>query len=239
MLRIIRLKAILAVVLASVSCGANNHDQATAITSTDSTVPQILQESTPEKKQHVRNEITDSMLTQIINYYYKEYGSDSLRMNIVRSDTLLELSFEDTTNKSNDYQGTLFVAYISLVTDINPIVTGDINGDGRRDMLISIPTEGGGGGGNIWWNDHFLFIADGNGEDTLIDVKSDGEILDGSGYFSPKEIANQVITGIGNEYDESDGNCCPSLYYRIRVQLSNGHLSVIDKVAVPKPAESE
>lgn len=183
-----------------------------------------------------RNEITDRMLAEIIGYYKKNYENDSVRMSVSPSDTIVEVSFADTSTDTDAYHGTLFIAYISKVTDINPVVKGDMNGDGAPDILFTVHTEGGGGGGNDWWDDHFLFVATGN-QYTLADMKSDGDIMNGSGYFSPKEISNQIINGIGNDYADTDGHCCPSLYYRMQVQLKNGELTTISRTAIPKPAD--
>jgi hypothetical protein len=70
-------------------------------------------------------------------------------MSITRSDTLVELSFADRSGGPDRYTGILFLANISLVTDVNPVLSGDLNGDGLDDMLVSVHTEGGGGGGNV------------------------------------------------------------------------------------------
>lgn len=236
---IARILAGLATLFIIASCGSRNNDAAVSGTPADTAVHQAIPDSSAISRQHIRNQITDSMLAQVIDYYHKEYGSDSIRMEITRSDTLVELTFEDTTGGPDDYTGALFLADISLVTDVNPVISGDMNGDGVNDMLVTVHTEGGGGGGNVWWDDHFLFLAKPDGESTLADVKSDGEIMDGSGYFFPKEISNQVITGTGNGYAESDGHCCPSLYYRMHVRLANGKLTTLDKTSIAKPAEFE
>src|SRR5262249_53743 len=149
-----------------------------------------------------RNEITDSMLAQITRYYQKEYGSDSTYMFMDKSDTINELHFADTSGGPDHYRGTLFVAYIPLVTDINPTVRGDVNGDGKDDLVFTVHTEGGGGGGNVWWDDHFLFLGDGSGQYTLADIEGDNEIMKGNGYFFPDSIVNQTISGVGNGYGE-------------------------------------
>lgn len=160
-------------------------------------------------------------------------------MDAISSDTLLELHFADTASSPDGYHGTLFVAYIALNSDNNAILAGDMNGDGISDRLVSIHTEGGGGGGNVWWTDHFLFLVGQNGEQQLADMKGDGEIMNGNGYFFPDKIVDQAIIGTGNGYAESDGHCCPSLYYSLRVQFRNGALNTSTKTAIAKPAGFE
>jgi hypothetical protein len=228
------LPAILIVLLCISSCGTDNTSKTDSIT--DTVVHETSLAFPADKIPRMRNQVTDSMLLQIYGYYSKEYGADSIKRTISRSDTMVEVSFADT---AAEYNGTLFIAYISLVTDIYPIVTGDLNSDGLNDMLVTVHTEGGGGGGNVWWSDHFLFLSGPNGEKTLADIKSDGEIMDGGGYFMPKEISKQMITGIGNAYADTDGRCCPSLYYLMHLRFAQGQLSKVDQTAIAKPAEFE
>ena len=229
-----RIIATIAYLLCIASRGTRSQSTTTTTTA-DTTVHQNLQKSAVQKIARKRNELTDSMLAEVINYYSKEYGSDSTRMDVQRSDTIIELDFSNVIKDTTDYNGTLLAAYISVVTDINPILTGDMNEDGVNDKLLNVVTEGGGGGGNESWNDHFLFLAKDGGY-TLADVKSDPEIMDGSGYFYPKRINNQTIAGIGNSYADNDGHCCPSLYYKMNVRLKDGHMVTTDRIAISKPA---
>lgn len=237
-LAIQRLSALCALFIIA-SCGSKKNVHTVATSHIDTAKLPITSQPLTKQKPRARNQMTDTMLAQIIKYYNKQYGADSLKMNIDRSDTVVELTFSDTATTEDSYNGPLFLADISLVTDINPILVGDVNGDGANDMLISVHTEGGGGGGNIWWDDYFLFLATHNGADSLANVKSDADIMDGSGYFFPENISNQVITGVGNDYAKSDGHCCPSLYYRMHVRLSKGQLTTIDKTPIAKPAGFE
>ena len=229
-----RIITTIAVLTCIASCGTQPRSTTTTTTA-DSTVHQNPQKPAVQKIARKRNELTDSMLAEVINYYSKEYSNDSTRMDVQRSDTIIELDFSNVVKDTTDYNGTLLAAYISVVTDINPILTGDMNEDGIKDILLNVLTEGGGGGGNESWNDHFLFLAKDGGY-TLADVKSDPEIMDGSGYFYPKTINNQTIVGIGNSYADNDGHCCPSLYYNMHVRFKNGHMVTTDRVAISKPA---
>ncbi|RYZ33687.1 MAG: hypothetical protein EOP49_35530 [Sphingobacteriales bacterium] len=215
------------------SC-SNSGSRNASVKPADSTVVQLATD-TAARQPRLNSLLTDDMLEHMTAHYRAQYGEDSIAMHTRRSDTLLELIFADTTGPEDSYHGALFVAYISLVTDIDPILYGDVNGDGKPDLLVSVHTEGGGGAGNVWWSDHFLFPAAGDDRYTLADVISDGDITDGVGYFYPKSISNQTISGIANGYGDDDGHCCPSLYYQVQVRFTGNSLKMSRQTAIDKP----
>jgi len=234
---ITRILSCIAFLLLLGGCGTDDKKKTVTIRPADTVAaPAPL---TAPKAPRTRNRMPDSMLSQIIGYYQNLYANDSVHMSISRSDTVVELSFADTTGGPDSYTGILLLANISLVTDVNPLLSGDLDGDGLEDLLVSVHTEGGGGGGNVWWNDHFVFLAEPNGQYTLADSKSDGELTGGSGYFFPDAIATGRISGVSNEYAGDDGHCCPSLYYRITLRLDKAGLTQVSKTAIPKPREFE
>lgn len=183
-----------------------------------------------------RETTTDSMLAQIIAYYRDNYANDSVRMTITRTDSLIQLSFADSIPGPDKYDGILLLAAIALPDGRIQGLQGDLNGDGLDDRLVSIHTEGGGGGGNVWWDDHFVFLAEAPGKYRLADSQSDGELIDGPGYFFPDEIKGGTVSGTSNEYAENDGHCCPSLYYRVSLRMQDGRLKAISKKGTSKPA---
>ncbi len=228
--------AVILVILFAVSCGSK-HEYTGTTKQVGTATLQAAQPTLLLQMPRTHNQLTDSMLVQIVTYYRKEYLKDSVNMQLSSSDTIMEVSFIDA---SHDSAGTLFVAYVSLAKHINPVVPGDMNGDGVADMLFSVCTQGGGTGGmGTCWFDHFLFIAGAGGQYKLADVKNDGELLSGSGYFHPQQIDDKILTGIGNCYDNTDARCCPSIFYRVHVRLNDGQLKTIDKTPISRPAGFE
>jgi len=223
-------------ILCVISIGCKDINKGTSNTD-NYTTQEITKTSTLPKMPQTYNQLSETMLVEIVNYYRKEYLKDSISMSLSLSDTILEVTCYDA---SHDSLGTLFAADISLAKHIDPAILGDMNSDGLPDILFSVHTEGGGTGGlgSHWW-DHFLFVAGANGQYKLADIKNDIDIMDGSGYFYPKEIQNQILTGIGNDYDYYDGRCCPSIFYRTRVRLINNQLKTIDETPIPRPAGYE
>lgn len=217
-------------VLASCT-GSDQH----AVIGNADTATQAPAEATP--KPHSRNKLTDTMLAQLIDHYKAHYGEGSIRMTVAPSDTIVEVSFSDTSGDPDEFTGTLFTAYIPLVSHINPILAGDLDGAVGEDLLVTVHTEGGGGGGNMWWDEHFLFHAQAGAAYTIADVKADPELMDGSGHFFPRQVSGDAITGIANDYTDEDLRCCPSLYYRVTVKYINGKLTTTQKTPISRPAE--
>ena len=223
-------------ILYAASIGCKNTNKATS-RNENYTTQEVTSTSTLPEMPRTYNQLTETMLEEIVNYYRKEYLKDSISMWLSPSDTMLEVSFDDA---SHDSFGTQLVAYVSLAKHISPAILGDMNSDELPDILFSVHTEGGGTGGlGTYWSDHFLFIASTGGQYKLADIKSDIDIMDGSGYFYPKEIQNQTLIGIGNDYDYYDARCCPSIFYRTRVRLMNNQLKTIDETPIPRPAGYE
>ncbi len=223
-------------ILCVVLIGCKNTNKGTSRTD-NYTIQEVTKTTTLPKMPRTYNQLTETMLEEIVNYYRKEYLKDSISMWLSPSDTMLEVNFVDA---SHDSFGTQLVAYVSLTKHIDPAIMGDMNSDGLPDLLFTVLTEGGGSGGlgSHWW-DHFLFVAGANGQYKLADIKSDIDIMDGSGYFYPKEIENQILIGFGNDYDDTDARCCPSIFYRTRVRLINNQLKTIEETTIPRPAGYE
>ena len=178
------------------------------------------------------NELTVDMLADIKRYYIDEYG-DSTKLVEENTDSTIEWRFESIPKNADDFEGTMVAIYVPRLKNMNAILHGDMNGDGNDDILMTIHTEGGGVGGNIYWSDHFLFLASGDGKYALADVEPDGAINGcGGGYFTPEKIEGGIIAGTASCYTDADGQCCPSLHYKVRVAYRQGKLIYVDHALI-------
>ncbi len=182
----------------------------------------VITSSRPSVRQ--RNELTDSILAQIKNYYIGQFDQKT-RLTEEITDSTIEWSFSSLPLNKGDYDGVLLSVYVPTAKNMRGVLEGDMNRDGRSDLVVSVHTEGGGGGGNMYWDDHFLFIgAEQNGY-KLTDIKSDGEINGcGGGYLYPEKIEHGIIYGRADCYADEDGHCCPSLHYAVQIIYRNGEL---------------
>ncbi len=139
------------------------------------------------------------------------------------TDSSLELYFYGTIDSTGT--DSMVMMYVIMTTNGSryPVCRGDMNGDGRPDLVVSVHTEG--GGGNTWWDEHLLFLDNGNGGYKLADSEPDGAINGcGGGYFSCDTIVHGLLHGTATCYAPGDGHCCPSLEYGVNVKYANGKL---------------
>ena len=171
--------------------------------------------------------IDSTVVKSIIEYYKIKYGSKA-QLELMRSDSFIELSISSIPISNEDYDGVLISATFSLIIDSrisNSNFTGDINGDKVDDLIVTASTEGGGGGGNVYWDDIFVFIRR-NGIYWLDHVVANTNIACKKGFFNIKAIKNNVIEGESNCYEDSDPNCCPSLVYKTNLVYVNSEFKI-------------
>ena len=153
-----------------------------------------------------------------------EYGANcDMRRQVTDSD--VELYFYGATDSASS--DSMVMMYIVIMTQPSrfPVCRGDMDGDGRPDVVVTVHTEGGGGGGNAWWDEHLLFLADSGGGYRLADAEPDGAINGcGGGYFACDTIINGLLLGTASCYAPGDGHCCPSLEYCAKVKYTHGKL---------------
>jgi len=122
------------------------------------------------------------------------------------------------------------INYYSLPTEINTaeygnngIIFGDLNSDNKRDCIISVFRSDG-------YNEvtfFYVFINDGNtfklenvtNEDAICGCKKEGW----PHRFRYQIIKDGYLKGV-SECHYKDAHCCPSLYFKTKVQFAYGKL---------------
>ena len=108
-------------------------------------------------------------------------------------------------------------------------VEGDLNGDGKEDMILLLSTQS---GGNTEFLDLLIFIHQEGKGPVLEKVypSSDPELKGCEiGQFIPEKIEQGIITGQSLCFTDSDPRCCPSLKYSTQLKWMNGKLNFIKK----------
>jgi hypothetical protein len=152
----------------------------------------------------------------ITNYYEKQYKTYKIQKSV--TDTSIEIS----VTQSNATIGNHIIP-----KKIN--LTGDLNGDKKDDLIISVQSSG---GGNIEWGEMFLFITKG---DSIIFDKmyksfdlaicpKNGSSMEGQ--FYAEEIKNSELMGESICYSKDDPHCCPSIKNKTTYKF-NGLLKLV------------
>lgn len=93
---------------------------------------------------------------------------------------------------------------------VSSVITGDINGDKKKDLFVSYAVEGI-GGGNFSLYYQALFITEG-GNLVFKAERSNGSFGTAQGKtYVPKRIETGKIFCETLEYGPDDGVCCPSI----------------------------
>ncbi len=187
----------------------------------------VEQPKLPENRTLIEKEI----VARIAEYYRNEY-KDAV-MSTSESDTLTEITFYGVP-EGGDVKDSVFLLVASISKLKTDYIYGDLDNDGKEEIVCSVLTEGGGAGGNIWWNDLFVFRKEDNKYQLLTTTVSpavcgcDGNDETG-GDFYPEKIENGIIAGKSVCWAEGDGHCCPSLNFKARVKLEKGVLVFLDR----------
>ena len=115
--------------------------------------------STIPKLSADRPVIDTEIVEQLITAYQQEYSDDSMVKE--ETDSSVEITFYNKGSKHEEWPYWLTVAYIAKKEKTgggnDTLLHGDIDGDGRDEIIYTVHTEGGGGGGNMEWDDIFVF----------------------------------------------------------------------------------
>lgn len=164
----------------------------------------------------INNKIDNEILTKIVLYYGKQNLKSIPKRD--ETDSVINLSFTakgDETSYSN-------ISIPKLKTDY---IFGDLNNDGKVDIIAAIYADS---GGSATWFEYATFIS----EDNQYVLKSitnsfDLSICSGGshdGQFYPKEINNSVIYGTSVCYTKDDPHCCPSIKKESKAIYKEGKL---------------
>lgn len=164
----------------------------------------------------VNNKIEYDILNRII-LYYSEHNLMSIS-NRDETDSLINLSFKEKSNETS-------YSNISIPKKKTNYIFGDLNSDGKDDIVASIYADG---GGSASWFEYITFIFE-DGQYVLKSMTNSFNIAicnDGShdGQFYPKEINNGVIYGKSICYTDKDPHCCPSIENESKVIYKDGKL---------------
>jgi hypothetical protein len=174
----------------------------------------------PQKKETTVNNKMDDDIIKKISLYYGRQNLKSIPK-IEETDSVINLSF---TEISEDELATPY-SNISISKIKSDYLFGDLNNDGKIDVVASVWSNG---GGSATWVEYVTFIS----EDNQYMLKSvtrsfDLAICNGGshdGQFYPKEIKDGVINGTSVCYTDKDAHCCPSIKKESRVVFKKDKL---------------
>jgi len=151
------------------------------------------------------------------------YSANSYDELYIKKDDSLMYSSDDF-DQYKGYDISLISLWIPLRTDISiftttPFILGDLNHDGKKDCIITIHTEGGMSASNIYWNDIFVFLSNGDGYD-LAFVKNYAQISSAYRYY-PELIKDNYIIGTALYLDEEDIYWDPSIKKFMKISLKS------------------
>jgi len=136
-----------------------------------------------------------------------------------------EDSIVNTSNMYDKYEGydiSLMTLSVPLRTNIDiftttPFIFGDLNNDGKKDCILTIHTEGGMSASNIYYNDIFVFLNNGDGYD-LAFVKNYAQFSSAYRYY-PEFIEDNYVIGTAYYLDEGDIYWDPSIKKIMKISL--------------------
>ena len=153
----------------------------------------------------------------------KWYSAKSYDELYIKKDDSLMYSSDDF-DQYKGYDISIMNLWIPLRTDIKvftstPFILGDLNHDGKKDCIITVHTEGGWGTSNIYWNDIFIFLNNGDGYD-LVFVKNYAQFSSAYRYY-PELIKDNYIIGTAYYLDEDDFYRDPSIKKFMKISLKS------------------
>jgi hypothetical protein len=189
--------------------------------------------------------LIDTTLIAIIKNYYFNYHKKiivsekdpiiKMAVNEEKQDSVLNLTYQRITGY---LEGDFIVSgiYIPLYKKADSFFKGDVDGDGKEDLLIVVYTEGeyaAARGGDAGHGEIITFKNLGD-KFEIIKVTNDRDLSGcNHGHFYPMLLKNGVLIGESHCYKEDsedyDPYCCPSLYYQSKVKFENGDWKFLEK----------
>ena len=163
-----------------------------------------------KKDKQVKDELTEEKLSGFIeNYLIEENrtGTEKLPVNTEIIDGKKEI-YMDQGLGGNSY---------SLPMDNKEFIRGDLTGDSKQDIMVSIGHSfGASGHATIYFlfahnNSGLSFVKTFDSFDLALCKNKKDEL---PGQFYPDEIKNGTLTGTSDCYTEEDAKCCPSKKYK-------------------------
>ncbi len=166
---------------------------------------------------------TVNNIIHAIKLHYAFFYGGMTRMEENLTDSTIAITYYMIT-KADNYEEHLISFSIPtkdlLKTNKYPIIKGDLNGDGLEDLVVVVKTESIG----LLSDDLFLFLKTKQGY-SLVNVSKSHDIsgfIDG--YFVIERIKDGYLEGVSHVYAEKDQRCCPSIKYKVQLNLSNGKI---------------
>ena len=177
-------------------------------------------------------ELSKSELTAVKEEYNPEYIEPEEFENFKRKSNYIETIEAYDENNFKKYTGlnTKDIRYYSLPTEINiqnysnnSILFGDLNGDNKRDCIISVFRADS-------YNEIIFFyvfinygtyfkLEDVASEEDICGCKKEGW----PSLFRYQKIEDGYLKGISMCHYK-DAHCCPSIYFKTKVEFKNGML---------------
>src|SRR5690606_11754508 len=167
------------------------------------------------------NYIGGGIAAAVLGHYEKKHAEHHLHK--TNSDSVSELVFSYRKVPAGQEPGPFL--YVTLSRLRSDVITGDLNGDGRPDLIVQPVLSQ---GGNSYWKELFVFVntPDGYVFKTVASNMDLAQYTEGahSGSFHAERIGDGAIIGTSICYTDEDAACCPSVKVPTLVRLSGDKL---------------
>ncbi len=164
----------------------------------------------------------DSIVNFVVKYYQPEL--EKLKQEVSAE---LKITKEDGNLKIN-YVKDGYSYFSRSIPLPNLLLKGDINRDGKNDVVVSVWATG---GTHAIWNDVFIFLGTKGGYCFYkkYDSYSIGSVKSYYAKFYPAQIKNGCLVGKMSMLAHNDPGCCPSLFYKTTLKFINGKFKIVNE----------
>ncbi len=164
----------------------------------------------------------DSIVSFVVSYYQPEL--EKLKQEVSAE---LTITKEDGNLKIN-YAKDGYSYFSRSIPLPNVLLKGDINRDGKNDVVVSVWATG---GTHAIWNDVFIFLGAKGGYKFYkkYDSYSIGSVKSYYAKFYPAHIVNGCLVGKMSMLAHNDPGCCPSLFYKTTLKFINGKFKIVSE----------